>query len=144
MLGVTVPLTCLECPPTLLVLLLVQLVGRFWVLFLSYTAPEFQLWFCLHLCMWVIHWDLLLRLALEDLGLPPLSARCGGGAASWVTGPLAVPGIQRSWHLGQQEMKYSALEGYGNPLQYSCLEKPPLTEKPGRPQSTGSQRVGNN
>ena len=29
-------------------------------------------------------------------------------------------------------------------LQYSCLENPPpsLTEKPGRPQSTGSQRVG--
>ena len=43
--GVTVHLTCLGCPPTPLVLLLVQLVGRFWVLFLSYTAPEFQLWF---------------------------------------------------------------------------------------------------
>ena len=28
-------------------------------------------------------------------------------------------------------------------LQYSCLETPPsLTHKPGRPQSTGSQRVG--
>ena len=27
-------------------------------------------------------------------------------------------------------------------LQYSCLENPSLTEKPGRPQSTGSKRVG--
>ena len=26
------------------------------------TAPRFQLWFYFHLCMWVIHWDLLLRL----------------------------------------------------------------------------------
>ena len=30
---------------------LVPLVGRFWVLFLSHTAPGFQLWFYLHLCM---------------------------------------------------------------------------------------------
>ena len=30
--------------------------------------------------------------------------------------------------------------GYGNPLQYSCLENP--TEVPGRLQSMGSQRVG--
>ena len=80
----------------------------------------------------------------RGLGSAPVSARCGGGVASWVTGPLAVPDIQWTWHLGQQEMKFSALEGYGNPLQYSCLEKPPLTEKPGRPQTTGSQRVGNN
>ena len=31
---------------------LLQLVGRFWVLFLSHTAPGFQLWFYLYLCMW--------------------------------------------------------------------------------------------
>ena len=30
--------------------------------------------------------------------------------------------------------------GYGNPLQYSCLENP--TEKPGRLWSMGSKRVG--
>ena len=35
---------------------LVQLVARFWVFFLSHTAPGFQLWFYFHLCMWVIHW----------------------------------------------------------------------------------------
>jgi len=34
----------------------------FWVFFLSHTAPVFQLWFYFHLCMWVIHWGLLLRL----------------------------------------------------------------------------------
>ena len=32
-------------------------------------------------------------------------------------------------------------EGNGNPLQYYCLEIP-WTEKPGRLQSMGSQRVG--
>ena len=35
--------------------------------------------------------------------------------------------------------KYSALEGMAT--HYSCLENP-LTEKPGRPQSTGLQTVG--
>ena len=30
--------------------------------------------------------------------------------------------------------------GYGNPLQYSCLENP-WTEKPGRLWSTGSERI---
>ena len=41
---------------------ILQLVGRFWVFFLSHTAPGFHLWFYFHLCMWVIHWGLLLRL----------------------------------------------------------------------------------
>ena len=30
--------------------------------FLSHTGPGFQLWFYFHLCMWVLHWGLLLRL----------------------------------------------------------------------------------
>ena len=41
---------------------LVLLVGRFWVFLLSHTAPGFQLWLYFHLCMWVFHWGLLLRL----------------------------------------------------------------------------------
>ena len=41
---------------------LVQLVGRFWVFFLSHPAPGFQLWFCFHLYVWVTHWGFLLRL----------------------------------------------------------------------------------
>ena len=32
--------------------------------------------------------------------------------------------------------------GHGNPLQYSCLENPHGQEEPGRLQSMGSQRVG--
>ena len=32
-------------------------------------------------------------------------------------------------------------EGNGNPLQYSCLENP-MDKEPGRLQSKGSQRVG--
>ena len=47
-------------------------MGRFGVLFLSHTAPVFQLWFYFHLCMWVVHWHLAPEAALEDLGLPLL------------------------------------------------------------------------
>ena len=36
-------------------------MGGFWV-FLSHTVPGFQLWFYFHLCMWAVHWGLLLRL----------------------------------------------------------------------------------
>ena len=69
-----------------------------------------------------------------------MRARCGGDAAAWVTGVLAVPGIQEGWRLGQQE--YSALHAYGNqywPICFSILawRIPSPTEKPGRPQATG-------
>ena len=37
-------------------------MGRVWILFLSHTAPGVQLWFHLHLCMWVSHRNFLLRL----------------------------------------------------------------------------------
>ena len=50
---------------------------------------------------------------------------------------------------GQGSRKYSALEGYGKqywPIHSSILawRTPSLTEKPGRPQSIGLQRVGLN
>ena len=38
------------------------MVGRFWVFFLSHTAPGFQLWFYFHLYMWVFNGGLLLRM----------------------------------------------------------------------------------
>ena len=47
-----------------------QLVGMFWVFFLSHTAPGFQLWFYFHLCMWFVHWGLAPEAALEGLCLP--------------------------------------------------------------------------
>jgi len=56
--------------------------------------------------MWVIHRSLLLRCP-EGLGFASLSARCGHGAAAWVTGALAAPGTQGSWWLGQQEICFS-------------------------------------
>ena len=80
----------------------------------------------------------------EGLGFDPLRARCGGGAAAWVAGILATPGTQGSRHLGQQEIQCSRWVWQpvlANTLQYSCLENPTLAEKPGRPQSTGLQRV---
>ena len=36
--------------------------GKVLVFFLSHTAPGFLLWFNFHLCVWVVHWGLLLRL----------------------------------------------------------------------------------
>ena len=59
---------------------LVQLVGRFWVFFLSHTAPGFQLWFYFYLCMWVFHWDLLLRLPWRIWVCP-----CEGEVWRWCT-----------------------------------------------------------
>ena len=35
---------------------------KFLILFLNHSTPGAQLWFCLHLCMWVIHRSLLLKL----------------------------------------------------------------------------------
>ena len=62
-------------------------VGRFWVFFLSLTAPGFQF----------PPLDMGRPLvfapgaALEDLGLP-MRAIFGGGAAAGVSGVLAAPG----------------------------------------------------
>ena len=52
-----------------------------------------------------------------------------------------LPGMQETWvqSLGQEDPPGG---GHGNPFQYSCLENPPWTEKPGRLQPVGSQRVG--
>ena len=49
---------------------LVKLVGRFWVLFISHTVSRFQLWFYLHLSMWVIHRGLPLRLTWRSWVCP--------------------------------------------------------------------------
>ena len=44
----------------------------------SHTAPGFQLWFYLHICMWVIHWGLLLRLPWRTWVCP-----CEGQGWRW-------------------------------------------------------------
>jgi len=64
----------------------------------------------------------------EGLGVfSPERARCGGGAAAWVTGVLAARGTQGDWQLGQQETECSRKAWQpvlANMLQYSCLENP--------------------
>ena len=124
------------------------MVGRFWVFLLSHTARGFQLCFiststCGSSTGACSQWNKLGGWP-GGLGFAPVRARCGGGAAAWVTGVLAVPGTQGSWWLGQQEI--SALEGYGNqywPIYSTILAwRTYLIEKPHRPQSIGSQRVG--
>ena len=109
---------------------LVQLVGKFWVFFLSHTAPGFQLWLYFHLYMCFVHWGFS-QGCFGWLGFAPVRVRCGGGTATWVTVFLAAPGTQGSW---QGSRRYNALEGYGSQywpilLQYSCLEKPPSWQR---------------
>ena len=48
-----------------------------------------------------VHWGLLLS---GGLGSAPMIASCGGVAAAWIAGVLAVPGTQGSWQLVQQEI----------------------------------------
>ena len=77
-------------------------VGRFWVFFLSHTAPGFHLRFYLHLWMWVVHWSLLLRLPWRTWVCP-----CEGQGWRWYSCLgliLAAPGAQGSGWLGQQEI----------------------------------------
>ena len=56
----------------------VQLVGGFWVFFLSHIAPGLQLWFYFHFWIWVIHWSLLLRLPWRTWVCP-----CEGQVWRW-------------------------------------------------------------
>ena len=62
----------------------------------SHTAPGFQLWFYFHLCMWVIHWGLLLSLPWRSWVCP-----CEGQVWRWCSclgqgssGSTSTPG---SW-----------------------------------------------
>ena len=123
----------------------VKLVGRFGVFFLSYTALGFNYGFISTsacesspgICSWSCP---------GELGYAPVRARCGGGAAAWVAGVLAAPGTQGGWRLGQQEIECSRRVWQpvlANTVQYSCLDSPPV-RKTGRPQYTGSQRIGHN
>ena len=64
---------------------LAQLVGGFGVLFLSHTAPGFQLWFYFHLWIWVVHWSLLLRLPWRTW-VCPCEGQVWRCTAAWVTG----------------------------------------------------------
>ena len=126
---------------------LVQLVRRFWIFFLCHSAPGFQLWFYFHLYMWVVHWGLLLRLPWRGWVYPCECqvwrwCTCLG---HWGSGSTRYSGGVGGWG----SRKYSALEVYGNqswPIHSSILawRTPSLTEKSGRPQSTGLKRVRHN
>ena len=50
----------------------------FGVFFISHTAPGFQLWFYIHLWIWVVHWGLLLRLPWRTWVCP-----CEGQVWRW-------------------------------------------------------------
>ena len=82
----------------------VQLAGRFWVFFLSHSAPGFQLWLYFHLCMWVVHWGLLLTLPWRTWVCPcegQVWRRCSC-LGRRVSGNTRYSG--GGWQLGQQEI----------------------------------------
>ena len=56
---------------------LVHLVGRFWVFFLSHTAPWVSI-VIFHVYLWVVHWGLLLRLTCRAWVCP-----CEGQVWRW-------------------------------------------------------------
>ena len=80
---------------------------------------------------WEIRVDIYTLLCVKHIhwGFPGGSD--GKASACNVGDPGSIPGLGRS-----------PGEGNGNPFQYSCLEN--STEKTGRRQSTGSQRVCHN
>ena len=97
------------------------------------TVCGFHLWFYYHLSCGSSA-GVCSRGCPGGLGSAPVKARCGGGAAAWVTGVPAAPGTQGCWLLGQQEIQCSRRVWQpvlAHMLLYSCLENPP-TEKPGR------------
>ena len=93
----------------------------------------------------LFHWSIFLFLCQYHTVLMTVALQC-----NLMTGKLISPAplfrIRIRVVDGQGSRKYSSLEGYGYqywPIHYSILAwRTPLTEKPGRPQSTGSQRVG--
>ena len=125
---------------------LVQLVERFWVFFLSHTAPGVHLWFYFHLCMWVIHWDLLLRLPWRTWVCPNESQgwRWCSCLGHRVSGSTRYSGELVSRAAGNMCSTRVWQPVFANMLQYSCLENPPDREawQATHNQSTGSQGVG--
>ena len=120
------------------------LVGRFWVFFLSPTAPGLQLWFYFHLYMWVVHWGLLLRLPWRPWVCP-----CEGQVWRWGScfscrgsGSIRFSGELVARSAGNIVLWKGMTTSIG---QYTAVflpgEAPSLTEKPGSAQSPGPQRV---
>ena len=60
------------------------------ILFLNHSAPGIQLWFYLHLCMWIVLQEFPSEVALEDLGLP--QSRVGVEV-------VPLPGSQGPWQV---------------------------------------------
>ena len=121
------------------------MVGRFGVFFLSHTAPGFQLWFYFHLCMWVVCWGLLLRLPWRTWVCP-----CEGQVRRWCSclgrrgsGSTRYSGELVPRAAGNKVLQKGMATSIGQYApEFLPGEPPSLTEKPGRPQSTESQRVG--
>ena len=117
-------------------------MGRFWIFFLSHTAPGFQLWFYFHLytsfpgvCSWGCP---------GGLGFAPVRARWVSGAPALGrrgSGSTSYSGELAARAAGNIVLRRVWWPVLANTLQYVAWRNP-LTDKPGRPQSTRLQRVG--
>ena len=101
-------------------------LGGFWIVFLSHTAPGFQLWFYFHFWIWVVHWGLLLRLPWRTWVCP-----CDGQVWRWCS-CLSLRGSGNTRYseefvaraVGNIVLYKSMAPVLANTLQYSCLENP--------------------
>ena len=114
-----------------------QLLGRFWVFFLSHTVPGFQLWFYFHLYMWVCPLGFAPEVALEGLDLPLTGASVEvvqllGSQGFWQHQVLKEIGILGSW-------KHGALKVYGS--QYWQISSHIFAWRPNLPNREGWQAV---
>ena len=97
-------------------------MGRFGVFFPSHTAPAFQVWFYFHVCMWVVHWGLLLRLPWRTWVCP-----CEGQVWRWCSclGRRGSGSTRYSGGLAARVAGNIVWQSVlANTLQYSCLENP--------------------
>ena len=120
-------------------------MGRVWVFFRCHTAPGFQLWFYFYLCMLAVRWGLLLRLPWRTWVCP-----CEGRVWRWCSclGHRASGSTRYSGELAaraaENTVPWTGMASSISPYAPVFLPREPssLTEKPGRPHSTGWQRVG--
>ena len=98
---------------------------KVWGLFLSPTAPGFQL-FYFHLCRWVVHCGLAPEAFLEVLGLPSDGQEWRW--CSWlghrVSGNTRYSRQSVAAVVGNTVLQEGMATALANTLQYSCLETP--------------------
>ena len=116
-------------------------MGSSWVFFLSHIASGFQLWFYFHLCMWVVHWGLLLGLPWKTWVCP-----CEDQVWRWCcclgrrgSGSTSYSGELVARAAGNIVLWKGMATSIGQYAPVSLPGEPPsLTEKPGSTKCAGT------